>query len=45
MLIVPHGDRVAVRLPFFCSVRVHVDEAGRLRLEPYFALARGRAAP
>jgi hypothetical protein len=36
IVVAPHRDHLCVRLPFFASVRVRVDERGRLDCEPMF---------
>jgi hypothetical protein len=35
-VVAPHRDHLCVRLPLFASVRVRVDEEGRLDCEPMF---------
>jgi hypothetical protein len=35
-VVAPHRDHLCVRLPLFASVRVRVDDAGRLDCEPMF---------
>jgi hypothetical protein len=43
-VVAPHRDHLCVRLPLFASVRVRVDEQGRLDCEPMFGpLARTKA--
>ncbi|MFN2563704.1 MAG: hypothetical protein ABR499_01665 [Gemmatimonadaceae bacterium] len=43
-VVAPHRDHLCVRLPLFASVRVRVDEQGRLDCEPMFGpLPRTRA--
>ncbi len=45
-VVAPHRDHLCVRLPLFASVRVRVDEQGRLDCEPMFGpLPRTRALP
>jgi hypothetical protein len=36
VVVAPHRDHLCVRLPLFASVRVRVDEQGRLDCEPMF---------
>lgn len=36
IVVAPHRDHLCVRLPLFASVRVRVDERGRLDCEPMF---------
>lgn len=36
VVVAPHRDHLCVRLPFFASVRVRVDDQGRLDCEPMF---------
>jgi hypothetical protein len=36
VVVAPHRDHLCVRLPLFASVRVRVDERGRLDCEPMF---------
>jgi hypothetical protein len=36
IVVAPHRDHLCVRLPLFASVRVRVDENGRLDCEPMF---------
>lgn len=36
IVVAPHRDHLCVRLPLFASVRVRVDELGRLDCEPMF---------
>jgi hypothetical protein len=36
IVVAPHRDHLCVRLPFFASVRVRVDDQGRLDCEPMF---------
>src|SRR5918999_4750569 len=36
IVVAPHRDHLCVRLPLFASVRVRVDEHGRLDCEPMF---------
>jgi hypothetical protein len=44
IVVAPHRDHLCVRLPLFASVRVRVDEQGRLDCEPMFGpLPRTRA--
>jgi hypothetical protein len=44
IVVAPHRDHLCVRLPLFASVRVRVDEQGRLDCEPMFGpLSRTRA--
>ncbi len=44
VIVAPHRDHLCVRLPLFASVRVRVDEQGRLQCEPMFGpLPRTRA--
>jgi hypothetical protein len=44
IVVAPHSDHLCVRLPLFASVRVRVDEQGRLDCEPMFGmLSRTRA--
>jgi hypothetical protein len=44
IVVAPHSDHLCVRLPLFASVRVRVDEQGRLDCEPMFGpLPRTRA--
>lgn len=38
MIVVEEPDRLTIRLPFFCSVRVYSD-GQRLRFESYFGIA------
>jgi len=38
MIIAPHRDHLCGRLPLFASVRVRVDEQGRLDCEPMFGM-------
>jgi hypothetical protein len=35
-VVAPHRDHLCVRLPLFASVRVRIDEQGRLDCEPLF---------
>ncbi len=43
-VVAPHRDHLCVRLPLFASVRVRVDEQGRLDCEPMFGpLSRTKA--
>jgi hypothetical protein len=43
-VVAPHRDHLCVRLPLFASVRVRVDDRGRLSCEPMFGpLPRTRA--
>jgi hypothetical protein len=43
-VVAPHSDHLCVRLPLFASVRVRVDDQGRLDCEPMFGpLPRTRA--
>jgi hypothetical protein len=39
LLVVPHGDQIAVRLALMTSVRIRIDE-GRLVCEPYFGAVK-----
>jgi len=44
IVVAPHRDHLCVRLPLFASVRVRVDEQGRLDCEPMFGpMPRTRA--
>jgi hypothetical protein len=44
VVVAPHRDHLCVRLPLFASVRVRVDNEGRLDCEPMFGpLPRTRA--
>jgi hypothetical protein len=44
VVVAPHRDHLCVRLPLFASVRVRVDDQGRLDCEPMFGpLPRTRA--
>lgn len=44
IVVAPHRDHLCVRLPLFASVRVRVDEQGRLDCDPMFGpLPRTRA--
>lgn len=44
VVVAPHRDHLCVRLPLFASVRVRVDDEGRLDCEPMFGpLPRTRA--
>jgi hypothetical protein len=44
IVVAPHSDHLCVRLPLFASVRVRVDDQGRLDCEPMFGpLPRTRA--
>jgi hypothetical protein len=44
VVVAPHSDHLCVRLPLFASVRVRVDDEGRLDCEPMFGpLPRTRA--
>jgi hypothetical protein len=44
VVVAPHSDHLCIRLPLFASVRVRVDEQGRLDCEPMFGpLSRTRA--
>ena len=44
VVVAPHSDHLCVRLPLFASVRVRIDEQGRLDCEPMFGpLPRTRA--
>src|SRR5918999_3669843 len=36
IVVAPHRDHLCVRLPLFASVRVRVDEQGRLDCQPMF---------
>jgi hypothetical protein len=36
VVVAPHRDHLCVRLPLFASVRVRVDNDGRLKCEPMF---------
>jgi hypothetical protein len=38
IVVAPHSDHLCVRLPLFASVRVRVDEQGRLDCEPMFGM-------
>jgi len=40
VVVAPHRDHLCVRLPLFASVRVRVDEQGRLDCEPMFGPLR-----
>jgi hypothetical protein len=40
VVVAPHRDHLCVRLPLFASVRVRVDEQGRLNCEPMFGPLR-----
>ena len=40
VVVAPHRDHLCVRLPLFASVRVRVDEQGRLACEPMFGPLR-----
>lgn len=43
-VVAPHSDHLCVRLPLFASVRIRVDEQGRLDCEPMFGpMSRTRA--
>jgi hypothetical protein len=44
VVVAPHRDHLCVRLPLFASVRVRLDDQGRLNCEPMFGpLPRTRA--
>ena len=38
VVVAPHRDHLCVRLPLFASVRVRVDEQGRLDCQPMFGM-------
>jgi len=40
VVVAPHRDHLCVRMPLFTSVRVRVDEEGRLDCEPMFGPLR-----
>ena len=40
VVVAPHSDHLCVRLPLFASVRVRIDEEGRLDCEPMFGPLR-----